>query len=124
MDLSCNAHRVERTQRDARLDNMECYYAVFQMWPVNDDSERSDRETRRSDAALIHSARPVTSVSENGYRQWFSLQLSRRSLVSHLGFEPQYGFCGRCETCAGRLLFQLVLDAGKDEESMSARAGS
>jgi AraC family transcriptional activator of tynA and feaB len=31
VDLSCNAHRVERTPRDIRLDGMEHYYAVFQL---------------------------------------------------------------------------------------------
>ena len=30
-DVSCNAHRVERTQRDTRLDGMDHYYAVFQV---------------------------------------------------------------------------------------------
>jgi hypothetical protein len=29
MDLSCNAHRVERTQRDVRLDGVDHCYAVF-----------------------------------------------------------------------------------------------
>src|SRR5260370_39775868 len=31
VDLSCNAHRVERTHRDVRLDSMEHYYAAFQL---------------------------------------------------------------------------------------------
>ena len=64
----------------------------------------------------------MTYVSENGYGQWFSLQLPRRSLASHLGFEPQYGFCGRSDTRAARLLFQLILDAVHDEDSTSASA--
>ena len=72
------------------------------------------------DAALVDSARPVTYVSESSYGH-FALHLPRRSLVSHLGFEPGDGFCGRCETRAGRLLFQLVLDAVEDED-LSARA--
>src|SRR5271163_2199899 len=29
MNLSCNAHRVERTQLDTRLDDMDHFYAVF-----------------------------------------------------------------------------------------------
>jgi len=29
MDLSCNAHRVERTQRDVRLDGVDHYFALF-----------------------------------------------------------------------------------------------
>ena len=31
VDLSCNAHRVERTNRDVRLDGMEHFYAVIQL---------------------------------------------------------------------------------------------
>jgi hypothetical protein len=61
-------------------------------------------------------------VHENGDGQWFSLQLPRRSLVSHLGFRPQYSFCGRSETQAARLLRQLVLDAVHDEDATSATA--
>jgi AraC-like DNA-binding protein len=29
-----NAHRIERTQRDARLDDVELYHAVFQVFDV------------------------------------------------------------------------------------------
>jgi AraC family transcriptional regulator, positive regulator of tynA and feaB len=31
VDLSCNAHFVERTNRDVRLDGMGHYYAVIQV---------------------------------------------------------------------------------------------
>jgi len=31
LDLGCNAHRVERTPRDVRLDGMEHFYAVIQL---------------------------------------------------------------------------------------------
>lgn len=75
------------------------------------------------DVALIDSARPVTYVND-GHEQWLSLQLPRQLLTSHLGFEPQGGFRGRPGTRAGRLLFQLVLDAADDEEPMSTSAGN
>src|ERR1700726_3069828 len=121
IDLSCNAHRVERTQRDARVDGVDHFYAVFQV-AGRSMMIQNDQAVKLSvgDAALVDSARPVTYVSESSYGH-FALQLPRRSLVSHLGFEPQDGFCGRCETRAGRLLFQLVLDAVVDED-LSARA--
>jgi AraC family transcriptional regulator, positive regulator of tynA and feaB len=111
-DVSCNAHRVERTQRDTRLDDMDHYYAVFQV-AGGSTMIQNDQAVKLAvgDVAFVDSARPVTYVSENGYGQWFSLQLPRRSLVSHLGFEPQYSFCGRSETRTARLLFQLILDA-------------
>jgi AraC family transcriptional regulator, positive regulator of tynA and feaB len=125
MDLSCNAHRVERTQQDVRLDGVDHCYAVFQV-AGHSTMIQKDRPVQLAvgDVALVDSARPVTYVSEERYGQWFSLQLPRRTLVSHLGFEPQYGFGGRCEARAGRLLFQLVRDAVNDEEPMSSPAGN
>jgi AraC family transcriptional activator of tynA and feaB len=130
MDITGNAQRVERTQRDVRLDGLDHYYAVFQV-AGESTMIQNDQAVKLAvgDAALVDSARPVTYVSqktyvsEKSYGQWFSLQLPRRSLVSHLGFEPQYGFGGCCDARAGRLLFQLVLDAVNDEESISAPAG-
>jgi AraC family transcriptional regulator, positive regulator of tynA and feaB len=117
IDLSCNAHRVERTQRDARVDGVDHFYAVFQV-AGRSMMIQNDQAVKLSvgDAALVDSNRPVTYVSESSYGH-FALQLPRRSLVSHLGYEPQDGFCGRSETRAGRLLFQqLVLDAVEDED--------
>ncbi len=47
MDLSCNAHRVARTQRDVRLDGVNHYFALFSgCWRINDHSERSGRAAR------------------------------------------------------------------------------
>jgi AraC family transcriptional activator of tynA and feaB len=110
-----NAHRIERTQRDVRLDDIEFYHAVFQVVGrstvlQNDQAVILDI----GDVALVDSTRPVTYVND-AYAQWLSLQLPRRSLVSHLGLEPQGGSGGRRGTRAGRLLFQLVLDEFKDE---------
>ena len=107
-----NAHRIERTQRDVRLDDIEFYHAVFQVVGrstvlQNDQAVILDI----GDVALVDSTRPVTYVND-AYAQWLSLQLPRRSLVSHLGLEPPGGRRG---TRAGRLLFQLVLDEFKDE---------
>ena len=31
IDLSCNAHRVERTQQDVRLDRVDHYFVFFQV---------------------------------------------------------------------------------------------
>jgi AraC-like DNA-binding protein len=63
------------------------------------------------DVALIDVARPITWVSDDGNVRHLSLHLPRRSLVSHLGFEPQGGACRRSGTPAGRLLYEIVLDA-------------
>jgi len=65
------------------------------------------------DVTLVDVARPVTCVSEDESVRRLSLDLPRRSLISHLGFEPQGGTCSRSGTPAGRLLYEVVLDALK-----------
>ena len=123
-DIGNNIRRCERTQSDARVDGVDHCYAVFQI-AGRSTLVQSDRAVALAvgDLALINSARPVTYVND-GHEQWLSLQLPRQLLTSHLGFEPQGGFRGRPGTRAGRLLFQLVLDAADDEESMSTSAGN
>jgi AraC family transcriptional regulator, positive regulator of tynA and feaB len=125
IDIICNAPRVERTQRDVRLDHMEHFYAVFKV-AGRSTIIQNDQAVNLGvgDATLVDSARPVAYVNDDGYGQFFSLQLPRRSLVSHLGFEPQCGSYGRGKTHAGRFLFQLVLDAVEDEDSRFAPGGA
>jgi AraC family transcriptional regulator, positive regulator of tynA and feaB len=123
VDLSCNAHRLERTYQDVRADAVDHYYALFQI----DGRSRIIQNERMmdltvGDIALVDAARPVTYASENGSDQWWgSLQLPRRSLVAHLGLEP------RCPSrpsgaAAARPLRQLLQDAVEDEQSMSVSA--
>jgi AraC family transcriptional activator of tynA and feaB len=71
------------------------------------------------DAALADSTLPGTYFAKDGSAQWFSLQLPRRSLMSHLGFAPSGGLLGPGNTVAGRLLFQLVRDARRGEPTLS-----
>jgi AraC family transcriptional regulator, positive regulator of tynA and feaB len=123
VDLSCNAHRLERTYQDVRADAVDHYYALFQ---INGRSRIIQNERMMDltvgDIALVDAARPVTYASENGSDQWWgSLQLPRRSLVAHLGLEP------RCPSrpsgaAAARPLRQLLQDAVEDEQSMSVSA--
>jgi len=77
-----------------------------------------------TDVALVDSARPVTYVNESSYGQWFSLQLPRRALVSHLGVEPEGSLCRRGETRVGRLLFDLIREPAKAEASAFSLAVS
>ena len=110
-----NAHRIERTQRDARLDDVELYHAVFQVFGRSTVLQNDQAGTLDvGDVVLVDSTRPVTFVN-NAYAQWLSVQLPRRSLMSHLGLEPQGGSVGRRATRAGRLLLQFVLDEFEDE---------
>src|ERR1700692_2054895 len=57
MDLSCNAHRVERTQRDVRLDGVDHCYAVFQV-AGHSTMSQNDRPVQLAagDVALVDSA--------------------------------------------------------------------
>jgi|ERR1700733_1257317 AraC family transcriptional activator of tynA and feaB len=125
MDFTCNACRVERTERDARLDDLEHYYIAIQV-AGGSVVAQDDRIVKlgAGDVALIDSAKPVTYAAEDKqqYGQWFCLQLPRRSVISHLGFEPRHVSCGRPETRIGRLLYQLALDAINEDRSMPAQA--
>ena len=121
VDLSCNALRLERTHQDVRADAVDHYYAIFQ---ITGQSRiiQNDRITELTvgDAALVDAARPVTYVSEKGSDHWASLQLPRRSLVSHLGLEPRCP--ARRSGAAARPLRQLLQDGVEDEQSMSVSA--
>ena len=125
MDLTGNASRVERTKLDIRRDDMEYYYVVAQL-TGGSTIIQDDRVVNfaAGDVVLLDSTRPVTFVPEAEHRnaQWLSLQLPRQNLVSHLGFEPQGGACGRRSAHASRLLCQLALDPVSDAEPSFASA--
>jgi AraC family transcriptional activator of tynA and feaB len=112
VDICCGAHRFERTQRDVRLDDRDHYKAVFQV-AGQTTIYQNDRcvQLAPGDVALLDVARPITCVSGDGSVRRLSLNLPRRSLVSHLGFEPQGGAFRRSGTAAGRILYEVILDA-------------
>jgi AraC family transcriptional activator of tynA and feaB len=118
VDLSCNARRVERTQRDTRLDGVDHYFALFQVAGAS-TIVQNDRAMQliAGDVALVDSTRPGTYISESTHGQWLSLQLPRRSLVSHLGFNPEGGILGRDGAVVGRVLFDLVRNADTADAS-------
>ena len=69
LDIGCNAHRVERTYRDVRLDGADHYFAVFQVggqlaMTHNDHAVR----LAAGDVALVDAARPVTYFANNRER--------------------------------------------------------
>jgi AraC family transcriptional regulator, positive regulator of tynA and feaB len=112
VDIRSNARRVERTQRDVRLDGVDQYKAVFQIEGRSIISQNDQVvQLALGGVALVDLARPVTHVSDDVDSRWLCLLLPRRSLVSHLGFEPPGGACGHGGTPAGRLLYEVVLDA-------------
>src|ERR1700682_1680233 len=125
VDLSSNAHCLERTHQDVRVDARDHYYAIFQMTGQSRIIQ-NDRtvELTVGDVALVDAARPVTYVSEKvGDQWWGSLQLPRRSLVSHLGLEPRCP-SRRSGAAAARPLRQLLQDGVEGEQSMSVSANA
>lgn len=125
VDLSSNAHCLKRTHQDVRVDARDHYYAIFQMTGQSRIIQ-SDRavELTVGDVALVDAARPVTYLSEKEGNQWWgSLQLPRRSLVSHLGLEPRC-LSRRSGAAAARPLRQLLQDGVEDQQSMSVSANA
>ncbi len=120
VDLSCNAHRVERTHRDVRLDGMDFYYAAFQV-DGHSAMTQNDRvvELDVGDVVLVDSARPMTYFGQNKPGRWLVLHFPRQTLISHLGIEPQGGLWRQRGTLAGRLLFELVRGAARDRDPPS-----
>jgi AraC-like DNA-binding protein len=123
VDLGCNAHRIERTYRDIRLDGTDHYGAIFQ-FAGRSTLIQNDRATQLAvgDVALVDSTLPVSYISENRPGRWLGLNLPRQSLVSHLGLEPEAGLCRRGDTLAARLLFRLVLEAANERDLSLASA--
>jgi AraC-like DNA-binding protein len=109
-----NAYRIERTQRDVRLDDVEFYHAVFQTIGRSTVIQNDQAVTLEvGDVVLVDSTRPMTYLND-GYAQWLSLQLPRRSLVSHLGLDLQGGRGARRGGRAGRHLFQMIVEEFTD----------
>jgi AraC-like DNA-binding protein len=110
-ELGSNAQRVERTNRDVRLDGVDHYITVFQIAGRsaiihNDQAARLEVD----DVVLVDAARPATFFAGDPDKSCGSVavNLPRQSLISHLGFEPRGGICRRGGTAAGRLLLDLI----------------
>ena len=123
VEVSSNARRVERTQRDVRLDGVDHYITIFQIagrstMTHNEQALQFDV----GDVALVDAARPATFLASEGaeLRKSVTLLLPRRSLVAHLGFEPRGGLYRRGGTAAGRLLLDLIRNSGDGEGEGSA----
>jgi AraC family transcriptional activator of tynA and feaB len=118
-----NPYQIERTHRHVRRAGAEIYNAVFQVTgrsvvSQNDQAVALDM----GDVAIVDASRPSKIISQDRSAQWLSLRLPRQPLVSHLGFEPQGGSCGRRGTIPMRLLSELIQDAIDGEASLTAPA--
>jgi AraC family transcriptional activator of tynA and feaB len=115
-EVGSNAHRVERTHRDVRIDGADHYVALFQLAGRSAMSQNEEAVcSGLGDAVLVDVARPVTFFANVG-ESWNSmaLLLPRRPLVSHLGFEPRGGLYRRSGTTVGRLLLDLIRNSGEE----------
>ena len=120
VDLASDTVRVDRTKLDIRRDDMDYYFVGAQL-TGGLTIIQNDRVVNAAagELVLLDSARPMTLVPVQ-QAQWFGLQLPRQNLVSHLGFEPQGGTCGRGQ--AARILSQLALDPVGNVEPAVASA--
>jgi AraC-like DNA-binding protein len=123
IDLGYSAHRIERTQREVRRQDVDYYRVLFQVAGRSALIQNNQVvELGGGDVALIDLSRPSTFCN-TGSAHGVALHLPRQPLISHLGFEPQGGLYGRSGTLATRALCQLVRDAIEDEASLSGPAG-
>ena len=83
-EVGSNAPRLERTNRDVRLDGVDQYFTVFQLagrsgMTHNDEAMRVEV----GDVVLVDVARPATFVAEDQGEPWncITLSLPRQSLV-------------------------------------------
>jgi AraC family transcriptional activator of tynA and feaB len=128
LETGCNAGCIERDYRDVRLDYADHYFVLF---PLRGQSliTQNEQATRVGvgDVALVDTTRPVKLFAENDTQgPWrnLAINLPRRELAAHLGFEPQ-GACTRPNgTPAGRLLFELIQSADEEAQSQSSSAES
>jgi hypothetical protein len=119
VDLACNTVRVDRTELDIRRDDMAYYFVVAQL-TGGSTIIQNDRVVNAAagELVLLDSTRPVTFAGVR-QAQWLGLQLPRQNLVSHLGFEPQGGTCGRGQAQAAQ---GSQLAAGSKRHHLSGHA--
>jgi AraC family transcriptional activator of tynA and feaB len=74
LDIGCNAHRIERTYRDVRLDGADHYFAVFQVGGQS-AMTHNDQAMRLAvgDVALVDAARPARRGGTTAGRLLFEL---------------------------------------------------
>lgn len=121
-EVGSNAHVIERTRRDVRVNGADHYVVLFQLagrsaMTHNDEAVRFGA----GDVVLVDAGRPATFFAGNVGESWntMALVLPRQALVSHLGFEPRGGLHRRSGTAVGRLLLDLIRNAGEEAVPLS-----
>jgi AraC family transcriptional regulator, positive regulator of tynA and feaB len=122
LDVACNKNRMERTQRDIRLDGVDFYGVLFQM--VGRSLATQNGQTihlAEGDVALLDKTRPASYVYGEGARVLY-IPFPRWPLISHLGFEPRGGSYKRAGTPAARLLYEFVFNSLKADDAQLSPA--
>jgi AraC family transcriptional activator of tynA and feaB len=123
VDIACNKNRIERTQRDIRLDGVDCYGVLFQV--VGRSMATQNSQTillAEGDVVLCDKARPASYVADSERARWLYIPLPRWPLISHLGFEPRGGSYKRAGTSAARLLHEFVLNSLNGDDAQLSPA--
>ena len=110
--------KIERTQRDIRLDGVDFYSVLFQV--VGRSMATQNGQTIRlaeGDVVLCDKARPASYVADGEGARWQCILFPRWPLISHLGFEPRGGSYKRAGTPAARLLYEFVLNSLKGSDA-------
>ena len=128
LETGCNAGRIERDYRDVRLDYADHYFVLF---PLRGQSLVTQNEQARrlwvGDLVFVDATRPLKLFAQNDSKgPWrnLAINLPRRELVAHLGFELQGASVPRGGTPAARLLFELIQSANEEPRSESSPADS
>jgi AraC family transcriptional regulator, positive regulator of tynA and feaB len=120
LDLGSNTTTLRRTYRDVRLDGVDQYFVVFHVGGKTELMNHNDRAVglAAGNVVLLDGARPMTSVADQNNDTWrnISINLPRRELVCHLGFDPKGGLCRPSATPAARLLLDLIRNSGRELE--------
>jgi AraC-binding-like domain len=111
MDITCRENRINRRPCDIRRDGVDLYGALFQVAGRSVVSHKGQlMRLAAGDVILIDKARPVSYIADSHGAHWLCLQFPRRTVTSHLGFEPQGGSYKRGGTPAGRLLYEFAIN--------------
>ena len=104
LDIGCNAHQVERTYRDVRLDGADHYFTLFQASGQSAMIHKDQAvQLAVGDVALVDAARPVTYCADNGSEPWNTVSLSflpRQSLAPRAASARSLSRFGLCASPA------------------------
>jgi AraC family transcriptional activator of tynA and feaB len=118
-EVGSNSPRVERSDRHARLDGIDCYGVVFQVTGKSFVAQHDDVvELKAGDLAVVDGTKPLSFFQPDGFSQRLCLHVPRRTLVSHVGYAPP-AVLSKGRSPATRALFQLVRREINDDEAVS-----